>query len=336
MENQSLRQEVEMLKKVLLGSGVKPDLPPPAPISQDPPAAALSANKENNQRTARSALAKANPNKDMASSPRITKPFWGGKAGVSGITPVHTTLVPDFAPLMSEKLAERAKVPLQENINPALNANPFFGFGTNAHLAGADAQNKATFDAFSDINGFNFRSMDSYRYHLWNSMALRASQQQQMQQQNPEGLANMLRPMYIATPGKGVAASKTQDSSKVLEPTAQQAMLANLVSRTFVQKLGSAFWDAFSSPTSAATRGWDSEKMRKVIEGKAVVRIVDVPQKPEGIEALEQSMKNLAIGKAGGTPPNPITEKIIMQREPCFMQGLRAGTSALSGKKSAI
>ena len=53
--------------------------------------------------------------------------------------------------------------------------------------------------------------------------------------------------------------------------------------------MGSAFWDAFSGSSSSsspslggngggAPKSWDADKVRRVLEGKAVVRVVDVDQ----------------------------------------------------------
>lgn len=66
-------------------------------------------------------------------------------------------------------------------------------------------------------------------------------------------------------------------------PTPQQALLASMASQTLLQQLGSAFWQAFmtqlpsngASP-NAGTPTWDGDKIRRVLEGKAVVRVVDV------------------------------------------------------------
>ena len=66
-------------------------------------------------------------------------------------------------------------------------------------------------------------------------------------------------------------------------PTPQQAMLASMASQTLLQQLGSAFWQAFmtqlpsngESP-NAGTPSWDADKIRRVLEGKAVLSVVDV------------------------------------------------------------
>ena len=63
-----------------------------------------------------------------------------------------------------------------------------------------------------------------------------------------------------------------------------------MASQTILKKLGSAFWDAFtgvsassslsaSSPSGAGVglgSGWDTDKVKRVLEGKAVLRVVDV------------------------------------------------------------
>jgi len=72
----------------------------------------------------------------------------------------------------------------------------------------------------------------------------------------------------------------------------QHAMVAALASQTLLRKLGGAFWEAFSAPstTSSAPNSGahafrdmskvDVEKVRKVLEGKAVIKIVDVEPTP--------------------------------------------------------
>ena len=69
----------------------------------------------------------------------------------------------------------------------------------------------------------------------------------------------------------------------------QHAVLAAMASQTIFRKMGSAFWDAFSGSSSSsssssggngggAPKSWDADKVRRVLEGKAVVRVVDVDQ----------------------------------------------------------
>ena len=55
-------------------------------------------------------------------------------------------------------------------------------------------------------------------------------------------------------------------------------MYAAIASQTILRKLGSAFWDAFSGGSSPSSKHmeWNADKVRKVLEGKAVVKIVDV------------------------------------------------------------
>jgi len=132
------------------------------------------------------------------------------------------------------------------------------------------------------------------------------------------------------------ALSSSQSSSSQLaqqrEREAQAAVLAVVASQTLLKKLGSAFWDAFSgsssssnstTPASNSARSWDADKVRKVLEGKAVVKIVDVeptpappapappvlmtaPRRCEEVkctvsEILEESMRSLTLGKGTST-----------------------------------
>ncbi|CCO32048.1 hypothetical protein BN14_06100 [Rhizoctonia solani AG-1 IB] len=73
----------------------------------------------------------------------------------------------------------------------------------------------------------------------------------------------------------------------------QAAFAASLASQTLFQRMGSAFWDAFSSGPS---KDVDTNKVRRVLEGKAVVRVVDV----DGLDALEEKMRGMSVGVTGG------------------------------------
>jgi len=88
---------------------------------------------------------------------------------------------------------------------------------------------------------------------------------------------------------KGLANQQKEKEQQQQQQQAQ-AMLAAMASRTILKKLGSAFWDAFtgvsaSSSLSASSSsgpgvglgsGWDTDKVKRVLEGKAVLRVVDV------------------------------------------------------------
>jgi hypothetical protein len=71
--------------------------------------------------------------------------------------------------------------------------------------------------------------------------------------------------------------------------------MAALASQTLLSRMGTAFWDAFSgkatssSGSSGLNKEWDVEKVRKVLEGTAVVRVVDV-------DSLEDSMSRMSLG----------------------------------------
>ncbi|KAJ7756458.1 hypothetical protein DFH07DRAFT_742600 [Mycena maculata] len=116
-----------------------------------------------------------------------------------------------------------------------------------------------------------------------------------------------------AAGGSGAGAPTAQESQRDRET----AMYAALASQTLVKRLGGAFWDAFSgsersSSSASNSHTWDAEKVRKVLEGTAVVRVVDVepPKAPKKApvqqqmrehcgftRALEDSMRSLSLGK---------------------------------------
>ncbi|TFK49274.1 hypothetical protein OE88DRAFT_1633420 [Heliocybe sulcata] len=288
-ENSSLRQEIHALKKALLegrASGEPSPLPPPGPL---PPVSAARAS---------SPLLSPNVQKDIPLSPRLaSKAFWGGSQSFGGITPVHTTIVPEF-PLASALLRKPivgdkpASPPLQENINPSLNGRP----------TAAQAPSKTPlggFDSYMDTNPFTMKTLDAYRMQLWGRMAQQQQamhaqhvrEQKAAKQQGPSGLAGAIRPLYFSsTPSPKQPLSSSNNSNTTPkaglapQPTREQAVLAAVASQTMLQRLGSAFWEAFSGQEPlpnghGKAAAWDAEKVRKVLEGTAVVRVVDV-EKP--------------------------------------------------------
>jgi hypothetical protein len=153
-----------------------------------------------------------------------------------------------------------------------------------------------------------------------------SAQQQQQQNASPSsppltGLAAGLRPHYFSsaadmrsgrspsltsllsgkhhpipssiypTPPSSPKLGSTSNSISSTSPTPQQAALASMASQTLMQRLGGAFWQAFSGSSSSSSHpisgvcgtsttprvpAWDADKVRRVLEGTAVVRIVDV------------------------------------------------------------
>ncbi|KAF7330943.1 BZIP domain-containing protein [Mycena venus] len=100
----------------------------------------------------------------------------------------------------------------------------------------------------------------------------------------------------------------------------ETAMYAAMASQTLLKKLGGAFWDAFSghdgksaalpssssasssSASSSAGRTLDTEKVRKVLEGRAVVRVVDVDPPSPKISPAAASPKITAAASASPAP----------------------------------
>ena len=345
-ENYALKQEIEILKKSLLQANPAPVLPPPAPLPAVSAAATVAARNSAPSPAPSSPLPAPNPNKDLPSSPRLASTrsgFWGGGSNpfgtMGGFTPVHTTLVPELsltALPVKGLLTPPSKPLLQENLNPALNGVRKPTVTPQPKATGL--QSPSQFDSFTDLNPFTMKSMDLYRMNLWSNVGTQKQLQHQQQfHQAPHlsGLAAALMPHHFA-------ATTTKSSTSLVVPskipkhptltpepsikaTPQEAVLASLASQTLLTKLGSAFWEAFSG--QSPRKGMDADKVRKVLEGKAVVKVVDVdeptsqpklkrvatttspkvPQKPMDLkscqtcvtELLEESMRSLSISKRG-------------------------------------
>ena len=330
-----------------------------------------------------SPLLTANTQKDLPSSPRIGGPrFWGGVGLGGGVTPVHTTIVPDISTILRNGL--------QENMNPSLNvmrdSSAGNGVAPNKTLGG--------FDGFADLNPFTMKTLDayvsspfflcgilisrnSYRMHLWGKMAAQQQMHQQNQalqnHQNPSGLASNLRPHFFSAspksnlpplsgygstlsallsgkhnvpyssssayptpptsplllPKAGISPSSSNSSSSLSSSQKEQqhAMLAAMASQTLFRKLGNAVWDAFiGSPThsssSSSSRGdWDADKVRKVLEGKAVLRVVDVEP---------ATVKTAAATSASVSAPSPSPKRVASRSSLGQSRSTVASTSSAS------
>ncbi|KAF4607622.1 hypothetical protein EYR38_001694 [Pleurotus pulmonarius] len=106
-----------------------------------------------------------------------------------------------------------------------------------------------------------------------------------------------------------------RDREREVQQSQRDAVVAALATQTVFRRLGSAFWEAFAgspSPSSASSSAgssansslprhfvaskWDVEKMQKVLEGKAVLKVVDIEPVPAQRERREvkREMKDVA------------------------------------------
>lgn len=118
--------------------------------------------------------------------------------------------------------------------------------------------------------------------------------------------------------GKVLANSSSKErEQQQKEKEHQHAMLAAMASQTIFKKLGSAFWDAFTgSGSSSSSAGvasnsagaqqgaWDADKVKKVLEGKAVLKVVDVEPAPSSsaISPVKTTMREKTMG------PSPLVQ----------------------------
>ena len=145
-------------------------MPPPGPLPPvgdltmpivDEGVSSLSAVTSSTATSASAALLTPNTQKDLPTSPRLgLAGFWGGVAGGvggGGVTPVHTTLVPDISTILRRGL--------MENINPALNSGVGHGQAKPPTPAPALAPNVG-FEGFADLNPFTMKTLDAYVFCL--------------------------------------------------------------------------------------------------------------------------------------------------------------------------
>lgn len=222
-ENHALRQEVASLKKAIMEGRASPMLPPPAPLSPLSPLTSFASLQQSSSSSSNN-LVRPNTQKDLPTSPRLAAvrgagAFWGGQTNSfgglgGGITPVHTTLIPETGFGNSAKSSVGSNLGRSnENINPVLNqtpvpitvaANKVFSAGHGANQQIQESQQTAAqqlhqqnllmghvlsqlqsthgFDAFTDVNPFTLKTLDAYRMQLWSRMAMqqrpRVGQQQ--------------------------------------------------------------------------------------------------------------------------------------------------------------
>jgi bZIP-type transcription factor MBZ1 len=140
-------------------------------------------------------------------------------------------------------------------------------------------------------------------------------------------LSNSISNLSLSPKDSSASSSSARAADKA-KKDAETAVIATLASQTLLKRLGGAFWDAFSGHTtpgastaatiasgsggpssSSSVKTVDQEKVRKVLEGRAVVKVADVepasqspPQPASRAPAdcgalLEESFKSLTLGK---------------------------------------
>jgi len=108
--------------------------------------------------------------------------------------------------------------------------------------------------------------------------------------------------------GKDAHLQRQQQQQQQQEREVQNAVLAAMASQTIFRKMGSAFWDAFSGSSSSssssganaggAPKNWDADKVRRVLEGKAVVRVVDVEEPVRSTSGVQMQQQPLTQTQA--------------------------------------
>lgn len=104
-------------------------------------------------------------------------------------------------------------------------------------------------------------------------------------------------PTPPTSPKLGSALAPLSSSKETFTP--QQALLATMVSQTLLQRLGGAFWQTFagnsSSETTPHSSTCDTDTIWRVLEGKAVIKIVDLePEEEVGATSVSASIPALS------------------------------------------
>lgn len=237
-------------------------LPPPAPLSPLSPFATASFTNSSTPSAGTSTSSpafKPNTQKDLPTSPRLgaRSGFWGGAGGANmfggGITPVHTTLIPE--------------VRMAENMNPSLNVA--IGGPSKAQMEGArqaavqsqilaqlqnlggmgmgDAGGMGGFDAFTDVHPFTLKSLDAYRMQLWGRVAMQTQQAQRLRAAQPPPQVHP-----YSTPTASPGSSPSGSPSPMGSPSMGHANLSGLA--TGLRPLHFTSQNTPTSPSSGAAK----------------------------------------------------------------------------------
>ncbi|KAK0204315.1 hypothetical protein DFS33DRAFT_1454559 [Desarmillaria ectypa] len=324
------------------------NLPPPGPIPTPTPAATVS------HATSSASLVTANTQKDVA-SPRSGSFWGGASRMGVGITPVHTVLIPEMAWGKSENInpalnaEKRVKTPLVPGFDGFTDSN-FFTMKNldmyRMHLWSKMASQQIPQQQSQDMQTppSSAPSSPPTPNNPSFSPSPFINPSLPLYSTPLHGLASFMGPKYFQTSHKanvpspppsppmmsktlgtvlsgkhstllqgGLAKRSTTPVPPMKEQ--EQALVAALAGQTLLKRLGGAFWDAFSGTESSSSRKIDADKVRRVLEGKAVVKIVDVdvePRKEVGRKVsvsenckdscsvtaiLEESMRSLTLGK---------------------------------------
>ena len=279
-------------------------------------------------RASKGVVTRPNRNKDLPSS-GSTRGFWGG-ATMGGTTSVHTTLIPDFD---ISTLSGKSRL-LQENLNPLLNSIPASKEDNAPHLplfsSGLDG-----------LHNFTFKGLDGDRLQLWSRMAREHGAAQVARDKSASPASSFhsslgssgysptsalshfsVSPLFLLSPNKAGLPAGRKEPTNALTPTPSQAVLASSISNTISGKLMGALWTAFAPKSTL-----DLDKVKKVLEGKAELRVVDVES--SSAAALEESMKAMNLGR---TTPKPSLRKSNVDALEEGLKSMSLATSAVTGR----
>lgn len=310
----------------------------------------------NTKNTRSKVVVRANRNKDLPST-GSTRGFWGGST-MGGATSVHTTLIPEFD---ISTLSGKPRL-LQENLNPLLNGN---NLNEETYTHGNSNANMPLFSSGLDgLHNFTFKGLDSDRMQLWSRMAREAGAAQAQKDKlilaSPASSAGSslgssagyssssvlsnanVGPLFFSAPAAQIVKKEAGNALSAGTPTVSQAVLATSISQNITGKLMGALWGAFAPKSTL-----DMDKVKRVLEGKAELRVVDVENssaaaleeglkamslsgpvaspKKTSVEILEESLKGMALSPSAATRKELIAKKDCSSAVGIFARPMRAG-----------
>jgi hypothetical protein len=195
-------------------------------------------------------------------------------------------------------------------MNPLLNSNNVND--ESYTLTNINANLPLLSSGLDGLHNFTFKGLDGDRMQLWSRMAREAGAAQAQREKlsaSPASSTNSssgssvypssflssanVGPLFFTAPAGQIVKKEVSKAVSTMSPTPAQAALATSISQNISGKLMGALWGAFAPKSTL-----DMDKVKKVLEGKAELRVVDVES--SSAAALEEGLKAMSLAGAAG------------------------------------
>jgi hypothetical protein len=194
-------------------------------------------------------------------------------------------------------------------MNPLLNSNNVND--ENYMHANINANLPLLSSGLDGLHNFTFKGLDGDRMQLWSRMAREAGAAQAQREKliasptssshssgssgYPSSLLSNTNvgALFFTTPAGQIVKKEVSKAVSTISPTNAQAVLATSISQNISGKLMGALWGAFAPKSTL-----DMDKVKRVLEGKAELRVVDV--EGSNAAALDEGLKAMSLAGAAG------------------------------------